>query len=633
MGRSGLQLGIIFWVLVSGQLAQAAEGAGTESPLNTTVDARDQAMGGTSVAIGDGAQILVRNPANLGWIDQGSLSLFHTSLYSGDTALRAGFVAYPTLEFGTFAAGIERLGVGGIDGRDARNQSLGEFDSSEFEAILGYGRALQPWLAGGLSLRIVQQSVADASATGAGVDLGLAARRDIFGPGHRVQFGLAVRNLISPKLRLDEDQVADPMRTTFGAGYIWNPPTHRLHAAAAVELALSAEADARRGAGIEAGFDHLLFLRGGIDEGRLTAGVGLEFRNIEFSFATKAGGDLPRDDRFTLGYRFGSSVDERLQSRRADEELRVSERLDQMLQVREAEALAFARSEAETAWEAGDYAQVELLSRRVLLMAPADPLALARIDDSRRLQALANAGDELSTGSAARAATAYQRILDEWPGEPAAAEGLAAARQRIEQDRDRQGQIDTLFSEALDRYADKDYPGARTALVELYRLDPGYTGAQDLTRRIEIEENAASAARTQRLADEQKRARSLATRERAPVQRPAPNISAARRAELQEWFELGLREFQAGDYERAVLTWRDVWKVDPRHGNVDDNLLKAYLLLAVDAYADGDYTRALDRCHQALEVKPDDEKAGRYLARIEEERAGVREIENRRNGR
>ena len=65
---------------------------------------------------------------------------------------------------------------------------------------------------------------------------------------------------------------------------------------------------------------------------------------------------------------------------------------------------------------------------------------------------------------------------------------------------------------------------------------------------------------------------------------------------------------------------------DPEHADVGAHLVRAHLLLGIQSYTDGDYDRAVDQCRRALEFEPDNPKARRYLARIEEERASVDEI-------
>lgn len=665
-----VRLGILCLSLAWSAPVWAGEGAGTESPLLLGTDARILAMGGVAAALGEGPSTLAHNPARLAWLDQGAVSLFHTDLYTPETSLQSGFAAYPTLDLGTFAFGVQRLGVGGIDARDDRNLALGSFEASELHASLGYGHSIRPWLAVGLDLRIVQQKVDSTSATAAGLDLGLAARRPLPRAGHFVELGIAARNLVAPTVRLDQDEVSDPLRLHVGAGYRHEPAGHRLNSALGLETSFASESDARWGLGGEVGFDRLLFLRAGIDTGELTAGLGVRLRGVEFAYAFRNDRELPRDDRFTVSFRFGPSVEQRLEQRRARQEAKVADRLGSLLAQRESEALARARAEADEAWTAQDLSRAEVLYGRVLLLQPDDDTARDRIDDARRRLALQAATAELQSGSAARAATQFQRILDRWPDDTEARAGLRSARDLLERDQDVRGQTRALFSEALDRFTGGDFLGARAALDELARLDAEHEGARDLRVRVEEARIArvdelVSQARAAIARQEYERARSLVqralvlapergpefdelleewARQRAATQRsralvetpaapanPAPAaapLSEERRARLRAWFDEGLRDFEAGDYERATLSWRRVWDVDPSSAEVGDYLVKAHLLLGIQAYTRGDYERALDQCRRALEIEPKNEKARRYVARIEEERSSVRRLDD-----
>ena len=122
--------------------ARAEDGAGTRSPLTLGSGAREMSMGRTGVATSQGSEALFWNPSRLSLVDRGELSLFRTQLFADGIGYHAGFLSYPTLDMGSVALGYQRLGVDGIDRRDDRNFSQGEFGSSESHFLLGY--ALQP---------------------------------------------------------------------------------------------------------------------------------------------------------------------------------------------------------------------------------------------------------------------------------------------------------------------------------------------------------------------------------------------------------------------------------------------------------------------------------------------------------
>jgi hypothetical protein len=64
----------------------------------------------------------------------------------------------------------------------------------------------------------------------------------------------------------------------------------------------------------------------------------------------------------------------------------------------------------------------------------------------------------------------------------------------------------------------------------------------------------------------------------------------------------------------------------PDYENVADHLVKAYLYQVIGLYGSGDYAGATDRCRRLLEVDPKNEKALRYLARLQEEQSELEQI-------
>ncbi len=652
----------------------AGEGAGTSSPLEVGVGARSLAMGRAASALATGPEALLWNPALLARIPRPVASLFHSDLYTDQTALQSGFVAYPTLDFGVFGLGVQRLGVGGIDARDDRNLSLGEFDASEIHVRAGYGRSWPSGVQAGLAVKIVQQNVQGTGATGAGVDLGVAYERPLASVGHFLDAGLVLQNAIAPTLRLDEEEVADPRRLKLGLGHRWDAPDRRVQSALAVEFEWPAREDTRWGLGTEVGLDHTFFLRGGLDDGRLAAGFGIHHRGVQFGYALRSDEDLPREDRFSLTFAFGPSLEDRRAERRRQREEVVAQRLAQMLGEREAEALARARAEAGSAYDDADWERAELLYKRVLLLDPDDAEASIRVDDARRRRALAAAEEQLLGGSAAAAVVAFQRILEQWPADPRAEEGLERARSILTNNENRRETLRELFADALARFADGDLAGAEASLTELLRLDPRHEGGRELAARVKATRKARlnealdrsdaelAQGRFDRALQWLQRARSLAPEFEGEWARRQARIEEARDAaqraleaqrarvalrsrnetagppssastpaadpeRLREGFDAGMRAFQRGNYETAVRRWREVWELSPSYGQVASSLVKAYQLLGIQAYTGGDYTRAIENCRRALEIDPDDEKSRRYLARIEEERASVEEID------
>jgi tetratricopeptide (TPR) repeat protein len=532
-------------------------------------------------------------------------------------------------------------------------------------------------------LRLAQQKVQDASDTGIGLDLGMAFQREIGDTGlHRWSVGANLQNLIEPKIKLDQEQVPDPRNLKLGLGYQGRPRWNRLSLALALDLDLPSEADPRLRTGAEVGLDDMFFLRAGADAGHLTLGFGLSVKGIQFDYAMRNDSDLSRNDRFTLGVRFGTPVDERRALRQRERQQAVNQELERLLEEREIRAYELARAHADDAYAAGDYEGARVLYRRVLAMDPNDSVAPSRIDDCDLRLALGSAREQLTAGETARAMASYQAVLQRWPGNGEATSQLAQLRRQIEMAENREQQLNDLFRESLAQFSEGEYVGALASLDELLRLDPEHELGQELrdrADRLRLEKGDEAMGRARSLAQQQRwpeAVRSLETvrqllPERGPdlavladrweadhrahlteqqaqrraeeearlaaataaasgtpaIAEPAPDVpSPERQRALEAQFEKGLTAFQAGDFEVATRIWQAIWDEWPDFEGVDDYLVKAHLYEAIELYSAGQYRGALEHCRRVLEVDPGNQKAVRYLANIEEEQFTLQEL-------
>ncbi|HZL84805.1 MAG TPA: PorV/PorQ family protein [Candidatus Krumholzibacteria bacterium] len=603
--------------------AHAADDGGTQSPFLLGAGAREQAMGRTGAATAVHAEALYWNPARLAYTERPDLTLFRTELFVDGSTYHTSFASYPTLDLGTLAIGYQRLDVSDIERVDERNRVLGSFDNAESSLLVGYGRNVGPLVALGASLRVVQQAVDDASDASVGLDLGIALQREFGSPAlHRLSLGATLQNAVEPRLRLAEDDVHDPRSLKLGLGY--GGAKGPIAWVLATDLDLPSAADLRPGVGLEVSYHGMLSLRGGLDDNRPTFGLGVSYRNIRFDYALRNDETLPRNDRFSIGVQFGSSLGERREQRRQVEQQRVTAELEQLLAAREHETIEATRSQAEAAFTAKKYDDALRLYRRLLALDPEDAPARAREEAAQRQILKSEAAAALASGNAVQAAATYQSIVERWPQDAEAAAGLQSARTRLQLAADLDRNLRALFVEAFGRFSKGELPAAEAALHELLRLDPRHDLGKELLARVRDAKAAARSAR----APEQPRAAVV----QAPAEDAAPTVhrtlSADQRRELERLHQEGLEAFAKRDFDRAIRDWRAVWLEAPDFESVAENLIKAYLWEGVELYGRGEYDAALERCRRVLEIDPHNEKAKRYVERIQEEKA---EVEQRRH--
>ena len=137
--RSICRLLLLACTLCLPAVLHAQSDGGTQSPFVLGSGAREQAMGRAAVALSRNSETLFWNPARLTFLQRPELSLYRSQLFVDGSLYHTGFMAYPTLDFGVFGVGYQRIDVSDIERRDDRNQLTGSFSNSESNLLLGYG--------------------------------------------------------------------------------------------------------------------------------------------------------------------------------------------------------------------------------------------------------------------------------------------------------------------------------------------------------------------------------------------------------------------------------------------------------------------------------------------------------------
>ena len=182
-------------LLLLGAPGLYAAGRSAFSFLLIPPGARASAMGGSYAGVASGAETLSVNPAGLA--DEIATQLSFQLLFFVDGILYDNvFFIHPTRK-GAWGAQAGFLGVGGLK-RTVADPSVqdgfretGDFTTQHIQAALSFGQRITKGLDLGLTARFARESLSDASANAAGLDLGLVYRRG----GSPVKLGLAVQHL------------------------------------------------------------------------------------------------------------------------------------------------------------------------------------------------------------------------------------------------------------------------------------------------------------------------------------------------------------------------------------------------------------------------------------------------------
>ncbi len=674
MMRRARPLGPFVIAVLAGALAvpgsaRGQDDAGVESPFTTGAGNRALAMGGAYAAVSDDASAVGWNPAGLGFVQRRHLLASHASLYGVETLDDFVACAWPSWRWGAGAVSVRRLGVSDIDGRDARNFPIGDFDAGETELALGWGRALDEAWSVGAGLKVRRQKIGDASGTGFGVDLGAMVR-----PGRalghetawasRLMAGVALRDLLPPSIRLDAEGVKDPR--AISAGVSWRQP---VAGHASVLLATEIRKVERGGtalrAGLEADVHPCLALRAGFDGEDPVAGAALRWKGVAFDYLWEDNA-IASVHRFGVSLGFGPTVEEsRVAHARAEEEA-FRRRLDETFAARQVERRRELLERGAALLAAGDGAGAAEVAATLRALDPEDEDALALQVHALLEQAAAReAEDDL-----ADAALLYGRARALAPDDSTAQVGLARVREESDRRSARGAKIRELMTASLDAFGQGDLSTARARLRELLDVAPDDAEARSLLTRtdtaIAVRASAllaqARAALDRKMVDDAERALAevrrlrpqlaeIATLEQRarrieaeiqaaarppgqvaspsgpePLVAKAPALSTKRRREVSDLYRRGLEAMDAQRTDEALRYWELVWAADPAFENVAEYLKQEYLLRGLESFSHGDLDDAVTFWERAYEVDPTDEKTVGYLSRAREQLARSREI-------
>lgn len=251
------------------------------------------------------------NPAGLGGIQSTSTVITQNDIFA-DISYRYLSVSTPVENLGGgLGLSVTNLDYGAQDRTRVQNNNpitgLGDFSAGDISFSTAYGAEVVDSVYLGAGLKYVQSQIAgfqDGTISG---DIGLQFDADV--PGLR--FGLSGRNLFGG-LRLNEKKDPLPELVEFGVNYniAIVPKYHELKFGFGVGAAR--DSDEYSLTGLQYDLYRTVSFRVGhngrneADDG-LTAGFGLQYRGIAVDYAYVPFGDLGRQQRFTLSYKFGQN--------------------------------------------------------------------------------------------------------------------------------------------------------------------------------------------------------------------------------------------------------------------------------------------------------------------------------------
>lgn len=294
-----------------GAFSTRAAGTTSAAFLKLPNGARYEALGGAGAALVDGADSLFWNPAGLGRFDAetpSDLSLSYSNLLEG---AYTGGVAYakPRVGPGSLAVGLVYFSQASLTGYTSVGDPNGNFTPNDLALSAAYGLTMGRVRAGA-ALKLIRSVIADQSATGAAVDLGIQAERVADLGDGALDLGAALSNL-GPPMKLGTAASALPF--SMRGGGVWHASPNFN---AVLDVVLPVDQDPYLSVGGEAYLKQkgwTGFVRLGFNQARsrgidgltgLTGGAGLDLQAFRLDYAWTPYGDLGMINRVTLAFRF-----------------------------------------------------------------------------------------------------------------------------------------------------------------------------------------------------------------------------------------------------------------------------------------------------------------------------------------
>ncbi len=195
--------------LYAGNKDRSGQAGATELLINPW--ARSSGWGSVSTANINGLESMFINVAGLAFTSRTELVFSHTTYLKGS-------------DINMFAFGFaQRIGEAGVIGMNVVSMSFGEIevttpDSPEggrgtfkpnlLNIAIAYSKAFSNSIYGGINIKVISESIADASAQGIAIDAGI---QYVTGERQQIKFGITLKN-IGPRMKFSGDGL---LRTAF----------------------------------------------------------------------------------------------------------------------------------------------------------------------------------------------------------------------------------------------------------------------------------------------------------------------------------------------------------------------------------------------------------------------------------
>ncbi|MEI6348289.1 MAG: PorV/PorQ family protein [Bacteroidota bacterium] len=160
--------------------------------------ARGTGWGNAGVANSTGIESMFTNVAGLSFTNKTQISFMNTQYLQGSGAkINAFGIAQKVSETGVLGISVFAMGFGDIPVTTTENPEggIGNFSPSLMNVSVSYANSFSDAIHGGFSVKIINESISDISATGVAFDAGI---QYVSGKYNNLHFGIALKNIGTP---------------------------------------------------------------------------------------------------------------------------------------------------------------------------------------------------------------------------------------------------------------------------------------------------------------------------------------------------------------------------------------------------------------------------------------------------
>lgn len=661
----------IILALLLGCLTTVADDGGTESPFAFGAGARQLSLGGACPAGCNDAAASFWNPSGLSASEKISLTGFYSQLYDRDVNYQYFGMVYPTVDYGSIGLSVFRLGIDGIEKRDAGNLLWGDFNDNRMAYYLAYANRLYGYSVG-LALSIEQHNIDTYKATSSpGINLSLGRHIKLGGDRLKsLDLTLNIANMLKPSMKLDLDNIKYPIAYNISTALNTVPiPAWKNRAHLYVNVKKIEDQDWKPSAGLEYIILNSLALRGGLNDGNLSFGAGLRFKFIEFDYAL-IDRDLDLLHTFSLTASFGKSVSERRQIKIRRQEERFNRMMNEQLKKRNLDMVRNLETRGKDLLGEGDLTEAVNNLEKAVFIARSNNLdtttltpilndARERFEkisrNTRYMQYLDSANARMAANDYLGAKYFANLALGEFPDSDEAAGIIDRSDQTINE----LASIDRMINRKLAQFDSLMSYGQIDEAASIIKPLQAYATDDDRVRlafkKINFENAVRSAQRAFEIADYNRclvfldsalilfpnhknclEIKSRALREKEKLtdrQREIvmtelkPDLYDGNDSALAESrYNKAMQQFRDGRLQEAVAGWEEVERHAPDYKSVRQYLVKAYKYIGVEQYGQNRLREAIDSWNKALRYDPQNREIIGYISRAQSEIMKLKEL-------